>query len=405
MNTRNFLLCFTAILSAAFAHAQDSIPQLTSSDSVVARSWIVSLGINIIDDSGDAFQDFTTIKDQWNAVPYPSRISAERYFGSGLGLALIGTYNRYKAGNTIDGVTIAEDIPYWAIDSRLSYDLNKLVGETGFFDPYVGVGLGYADANNLGRGTYNAVVGFRLWFSDAWGVDLNSSGKWSFGNEASNHIQHAAGVAYRFGIEKELTKRGEEKLALLEEQQRKADSLDAARRAEEEARAMAEQLEREREAARLAAAEKASQEREAARRKGISDAVDALGYIYFDFDSSYLNDPSRATLDQLTEILMQHDGVRIRLEAHTDSRGSDAYNLWLSERRAERARNYLVEQGISEIRLEMAAHGESQLLNECADGVWCSEAKHRENRRDQFTILDYGKAQEDSLATSFDKKP
>ncbi len=140
---KTYILSAVALLCCVMQTRSQEVPEITSKDSVVVSSWMFGVGWNFIDDSGDAFNDVTTIKDQWNGVAFPSRLSLGRYWKSGLGLEVIGTYNNYKEGNTIDGITITEDIPYWGIDTRLSYDLNKLVGQTGFFDPYVGVGLGY----------------------------------------------------------------------------------------------------------------------------------------------------------------------------------------------------------------------------------------------------------------------
>ncbi|UCD60696.1 MAG: OmpA family protein, partial [Flavobacteriaceae bacterium] len=182
--------------------------QLTAKDSMVVSSWMVGLGWNFINDSGKRLNDITTTKNLYNAVAFPSRINIGRYFRSGIGLEAIASYNKYKEGNIIDGAVNPEDKDYFGFDTRVSYDLNKLIGQTGFFDPYVGVGAGYTYANDLGRGTYNAVIGFRTWFSDRWGLDFSSSGKWSFGNEASNHVQHAVGAVYQFNIEKGLTKKG-----------------------------------------------------------------------------------------------------------------------------------------------------------------------------------------------------
>ena len=142
----------------------------------------------------------------------------------------------------------------------MSYDLNNLIGHTAWFDPYVGVGVGYTDANNEARGTYNATIGFRTWFSDRFGLDFNSSGKWRMGNTGTNHVQHAAGVVYQFGIEKGLSKKGAEKLALIDamekEKQRVTDSIQAAKEAEE-LQAMAARLAQEKEQARLAEIEQA----------------------------------------------------------------------------------------------------------------------------------------------------
>jgi len=379
-------LTLLLLLGSFQLFSQDTIV-LTAKDSLIERSWMVGIGWNFIDDSGDAFNDFTTIRDQWNGVAFPSRISVGRYWKSGFGLELIGTYNNYKEGNTIDGITITEDIPYWGIDSRLSYDLNKLVGETGFFDPYVGVGLGYSDANNLGRGTYNAVIGFRTWFSDRWGLDFSSSGKWSFGNEASNHIQHAVGVVYQFNIKKELFRYEDEEGVTLrdiaDEMKRKEDSFVAAQKAEEEARLLAERMEKKKEEARLAALEKAKKD----RVNYLQQSLDSLGAVYFAFDSSYLDARAKEILDSVAELMINNSDYNFQIGGHADSRGSHRYNQWLSERRAKRTVEYLLNKGVKLNQLTYNAYGESQLVNECVDGVPCTENQHRNNRRSQIMVL------------------
>lgn len=371
---------------------QQAMPEFNAQDSTASSYWLLGVGINIVDDSGDAWNNFTTVKDQWNMVPFPSRISAGRYWRSGLGVELIGTYNRYKEGNLIDGVTITEDIPYWAVDTRLSYDLNKIVGHTGFFDPYLGAGLGYTDANNLGRSTYNAVVGFRLWVSQNWGVDLNSSGKWSFGDEASNHIQHAAGVVYRMDAEYEWTRRGREKVRLREEleaaMQRRNDSIQAVRDAEERQRLLEQQAEAE----RLAAAERAEAERvaaEARRKDGLRAELDQMGQVRYAFNSSYLTAESKAVADKVAAFMLRETGITIAIHAHADSRGPSTYNQWLSERRAQRVVDYLLAQGVPAERIQSIGHGEEQLANHCADGVRCSAAEHAVNRRCEMEITGF----------------
>lgn len=376
------MLAYTPIFS------QDEL-QLTSKDSIVQSSWIFGVGYNIVDDSGDVFDKLFSVDEQWNAVAFPSRVSIGRYFKNGLGLEAIGTYNKYKEGKTIDRRVNTVETTYLGLDARLTYDLNKLIGETGWFDPYVGVGAGYTDANDQTRGTYNAVVGFRAWFSDRWGIDLSSSGKWAMGNdEATNHIQHAAGVVYQFGIEKGLSKKGEEKLAMIEamekEKQRIADSLANEQRIKDEA-ALAERLAQEKEKARLAAEIDAENQ----RKQGIKDAIAALGNVYFDFESSSLNASYRKKLDQLVVILKENPTVTILIGAHTDSRGAASYNLWLSEQRAEHTLEYLVAQGITTDRLQIEAFGETQLVNECDGTVRCSESKHRLNRRSEFEVVKF----------------
>ncbi len=389
MKTYKHLLTALLLLGSFSLFSQDTIV-LTSKDSLVQRSWMAGIGWNFIDDSGDAFNDVTTIRDQWNGVAFPSRISIGRYFKSGLGIEAIASYNRYKKGNTIDGVINPDFKDYFSIDSRLTYDLNKLIGQTAWFDPYVGVGLGYADANDVPRGTYNAVIGFRTWFSDHWGLDFSSSGKWSFGNEASNHIQHAVGVVYQWNIEKGLTKKGEEKVALLEEMekmlQRQKDSLAVVKRAEEEAAALADRLAREKEAA-LAAQE--LEKRALDAKNVMQKALDDLGPVYFAFDSSYLNTEAKTMLDSVAILMNNNPDYNFQIGGHADSRGTDQYNLWLSERRAKRTVEYLLAKGVGLDRLTYNAFGESQLVNECGDGVHCRDPKHQLNRRSDFEVINY----------------
>nr|WP_299067378.1 OmpA family protein [uncultured Allomuricauda sp.] len=368
--------------------------QLTKKDSIVKSSWIVSLGTNIVDDSGDEFGELFDFKDGWNMVPFPSRASIGRYFENGIGLEAIGTYNKYKEGKTVDNVLNLQEIDYFGLDFRISYDLNMILGELGFFDPYVGIGAGYTDANNQGRGTYNAVLGFRTWFSDHWGLDFSSTGKWTMNTENStNHIQHAVGIAYRFNVKKGLSRKGKEKLELLKEmekeQQRVQDSIVAKEKADEEARLLAERLEREKEAARLAEAEKTKKEAEDARRSMIENEVGNLGKVYFKLNSSYLSTEDKKVLDKLVGILENTPSLVIEVSAHTDSRGTDKYNQWLSEKRAKHTVDYIASKGISMERVKYDAFGETKLVNECDDNTPCPEKKHSQNRRSAFEIISW----------------
>ena len=392
MNARPLLLALVFLFSFTLS-AQEQDIELTKKDSIVQSFWLVSLGINIVDDSGDEFGDLFDLSDGWNMVPFPSRISVGRYFKNGLGVEAIGTYNRYKEGKIVDNAPIAEDVDYLGLDLRLSYDLNMILGETGFFDPYIGIGVGYTDANNQGRGTYNAIVGFRTWFSDHWGLDFSSTGKWTMNtSNSSNHIQHALGVAYRFDVKKGLSRKGEEKLALLKEmekeQQRVQDSIAAKQKADEEARMLAEQLRREKEAADLAAAERAKKEAEDARKAALQTRVNELGNVYFKLNSSYLTSRDKELLDELVSIMENESSIVIQVNAHTDSRGTNKYNQWLSERRGERTVEYVISKGIDESRISFDGYGETRLVNECEDGIYCNEDKHSKNRRSAFSIVE-----------------
>ncbi|WP_299534777.1 OmpA family protein [Ulvibacterium sp.] len=372
------------------AFSQEENLELTSKDSVVVSSWVVGLGINIVDDSATPFgEGILDIGDTWHTVPYPSRISIGRFFRNGIGVEAIGTYNRYKEGKIVDGAINNSLREYFAIDGKISYDVNKIIGETGWFDPYLHVGVGYSSIGSVGRSTANAGFGFNTWFSDRWGLNFNTMGKWGIPEESTKQLQHSAAVVYRFGIKKELSKKGLEKLALIEamekEKQRVNDSIAAANRAKEEA-ALAQRLAEEKE---RALAEKARIEAEKQRRQRIEDKIKELGHVYFNFDSHSLNNDSKKALEGLANILKENPDLKIKIASGTDSRGPSTYNLGLSERRVASTRDYLLSLGIDAAKLSTEAYGEDNLLNECDDNTYCPEAKHRINRRSEFILIFY----------------
>lgn len=109
--------------------------------------------------------------------------------------------------------------------------------------------------------------------------------------------------------------------------------------------------------------------------------------IYFGYDSSRPEASALSELNTLTSILNKRPEMKIRIESHTDSRGTQAYNLQLSINRANAVRDYLVSKGINEDRLVIKGYGESRLLNHCKDNVPCTEAEHRYNRRTEIVII------------------
>lgn len=109
--------------------------------------------------------------------------------------------------------------------------------------------------------------------------------------------------------------------------------------------------------------------------------------IYYDLDKYDLRPASKMVLDSMTLILKNNPTLVIELASHTDSRAPADYNLTLSQKRAQACVNYLVQKGISKDRLVALGYGESHLVNDCADGVECSEEEHQQNRRTTFRVL------------------
>lgn len=114
-----------------------------------------------------------------------------------------------------------------------------------------------------------------------------------------------------------------------------------------------------------------------------------LNDIHYDFDKWDLRPEAMIELEKLGILLQDNPRISIELGAHTDSRGSDAYNQKLSERRAISAKGFLVVQGIDENRISCVGYGETQPINECKNGVQCSEREHFANRRTVFKITGY----------------
>lgn len=112
-----------------------------------------------------------------------------------------------------------------------------------------------------------------------------------------------------------------------------------------------------------------------------------IGIIYFNLNKDLIRNDAAIELNKIVLVMTQYPKMHLKIESHTDSRAAKAYNKDLSDRRAKSTRDYIISQGIEASRIESAiGYGESQLINQCADGVPCSELQHQENRRSEFII-------------------
>jgi len=117
--------------------------------------------------------------------------------------------------------------------------------------------------------------------------------------------------------------------------------------------------------------------------------------IYYDYNQHYIRPDASIELDKLVTILKDNPGIKLEVGSHTDSRGSDGYNLSLSQKRAKSAVDYLVSQGVNQMNMVDKGYGELDLANRCADGVKCSSEEHQYNRRTELKVV--GIAEEDPL--------
>lgn len=120
----------------------------------------------------------------------------------------------------------------------------------------------------------------------------------------------------------------------------------------------------------------------------IIDNEIVINPIFFDFDKWNIRTDAAYELENIVSVMRAHPNMVIKIESHTDSRGGDRYNIKLSDRRAKSTQEYLYSREIAKERIESAiGYGETQLVNECSNGVPCSKEKHQENRRSKFIIL------------------
>jgi outer membrane protein OmpA-like peptidoglycan-associated protein len=113
-----------------------------------------------------------------------------------------------------------------------------------------------------------------------------------------------------------------------------------------------------------------------------------LSTIYFDFNKYNIRQDSEVEVEKVIAAMEKYPSLKIQVNSHTDSRGPAAYNLWLSQKRAEATINYMISKGIGSDRLASEGFGETKLINDCYDGVKCSSEKHDLNRRSEFIILE-----------------
>ncbi len=207
---KRLLLLAFAILSFVGANAQDEI-----------RPWAVSVGINTTDASrytvsefGDQiFNDYIGPFKDSNTIPVLSRISVARYLNKSFTLDFAFAFNKLKKsyGESED----LNDLSYLSGDLGLRYDLNNVIGETGWFDPYAKLGLGIVSVDSDWGIPASAGFGFNTWFNDKFGLNFETSYKSTahFAGESflglkdagnvtgigNYHFQHSISVVYKFG--------------------------------------------------------------------------------------------------------------------------------------------------------------------------------------------------------------
>lgn len=127
--------------------------------------------------------------------------------------------------------------------------------------------------------------------------------------------------------------------------------------------------------------EQALKEQQEALKKQLLAEAASFVDIHFDFDKYDLKPEARDILSGLGDWLIAHRDFEIAIEGHCDERGTKEYNLALGERRADSAKNYLVNLGVDGARITTISYGEELPLD-----PGHTEEAWAKNRRDHFVI-------------------
>ncbi|MDO6736489.1 OmpA family protein [Wenyingzhuangia sp. 2_MG-2023] len=180
------------------------------------KPWSAGIGINTVDISpytislfGDQFaNDYLNPFTDTNTFPFFSRVFITRYLNKNFTLDLALAYNKLK--KQYGDSEVLDDLNYLSGDLGVRYDINNIIGKTGWFDPYakLGAGLLLVDGNDMSIPLLGG-LGFNIWFNDVLGLNIETNYKSSslFGTSSiatvkgvgDYHFQHAISLVYKFG--------------------------------------------------------------------------------------------------------------------------------------------------------------------------------------------------------------
>ncbi|MFD1294957.1 OmpA family protein [Lutibacter holmesii] len=109
--------------------------------------------------------------------------------------------------------------------------------------------------------------------------------------------------------------------------------------------------------------------------------------IYFDKDKFNIREDAEVVLNEVLNLLIKYPDLIIEIGSHTDARANDDYNLELSNNRAQSSIKWFINKGVKPSRVKGKGYGETQLVNNCSNGVHCTDKEHELNRRTEFVIV------------------
>jgi len=426
--TKLFLFAALTFVGLSTANAQDK-----------NNPWAISIGVNAVDTypvdpdnrpfTGGLFNEYFNQRDHWNILPSVSTLYVGRYIGAGFAFGVQGSINK------IDqlGDAPANDLAYYAVDGMFSYSFRDLLnGEGGWFDPYLGVGGGYVFVGDMpSHGTANGTLGLKFWLSDNINLNLSSTYKHAFEDHYTKHMQHVVGVGFSFGG----TDTDGDGIYDDEDECPETPGLPEFNGCPD---TDGDGIPDNEDACPDVAGPAATNGCPDADGDGVIDSEDECpneagpasnngcpfadadgdgvadkdddcpnvagpasnngcpevdasvlevlngeaGRILFDTDKATIRTSSYETLARIASIVKEYPTASFEVEGHADSRASNAYNMDLSERRAQSVVDYLTsKEGVNASQLSIKAYGEEQPIapNTTAAGMQL-------NRRVKLTL-------------------
>ncbi len=112
-----------------------------------------------------------------------------------------------------------------------------------------------------------------------------------------------------------------------------------------------------------------------------------INNIFYEFGSAELDKTDMDGLQNLATLMSDNPDLTVEIGSHTDSRGSNERNMELSRERAQKVVDFLVDNEVLRSRLISRGYGETELKNDCTNGVDCTDREHRQNRRTELKVI------------------
>ena len=349
------------------------------------NKWSIGFGVNTVDirsphDFGQFLKDWGGPNDL-NVLPAITKLSVARYIGAGFSAEVDGSLNKIKKGFWGK----SEDESFWAVNAQAKYALRRLfTTESGWFDPYLKLGAGYASYTSTYTNEDSGVKllaggGINFWFTDHLGLNIQTGYHHGFQKNATDYFQHSAGIVIKFGA-KDTDKDGIpdkddacKDVAGPKEFNGCPDTdgdgvpdkddkcPDVAGPAENGGCPWPDTdgdgvLDKD---------DQCPNEAGPASNNGCPEPNDDdqkrlnqyAKTILFDTGKASIKFQSAEVLNQIINVLKKFPKSRFRIEGYTDSTGNKQKNITLSQNRADAVKIYLIQGGIDQSRLESIGYG------------------------------------------------